>query len=357
MLTGWPRSVRTGKRAYKAALSERVIYNGSADSADPEVNLMEKYGFDIAGNCYFVFDKNNNPHYISNFVFEPLYSVPDINANKRIFRLRNEYDEEAIAIFESSDFANMGALREKLHNLGTFTWQGKIDELQNVLRHVFRGATVANPVHELGWQEAGFFAFGDGAYTDHFVRANEYGFVDLGEFGVHYLPAMSTLCSRDPKYGFDRNFCYVHRAQVTLEEYLKLFDEVFEDNGRIGLCFLFATLFRVVIVDEFNMFPILDLFGKPQSGKSHLGMALRGFFSPETNPFNIENDTFASMTKALEKVRNGIIHLDEYKDGLEQRKNEMLKAAWDCVGRGKMNNGEIERLDVKQPKRDETCPF
>lgn len=96
----------------------------------------------------------------------------------------------------------------------------------------------------------------------------------------------------------------------------------------------------------FEFFPILNIFGKPQSGKSQLGKAMKGFFTNSYKPINYEGETYPAINKALEQTANCLVHFDEYKNSIEWRKVELLKSMWDGVGRGKMKDGDVERVNV-----------
>ena len=171
--------------------------------------------------------------------------------------------------------------------------------------------------------------------------------VNLPNHGIFYLPAYSVMY-RDNRlrFAFEKSFTYTHRADVSMADYLRLFVDVFGDNGKVAIAFIFATLFRDFIFDMFEFFPIFNIFGKPQSGKSQLGKAMKGFFTNSYKPINYEGETYPAINKALEQTANCLVHFDEYKNSIEWRKVELLKSMWDGVGRGKMKDGDVERVNV-----------
>lgn len=74
-----------------------------------------------------------------------------------------------------------------------------------------------HPIDQLGWQSAGFYAFGNGVLANGtWYPVDEYGIVRLPELGNQYLPALSTINKHDNQlYQFERSF--VHRnPQVRL---------------------------------------------------------------------------------------------------------------------------------------------
>ena len=49
----------------------------------------------------------------------------------------------------------------------------------------------------------------------------------------------------------------------------------------------------------FEFFPILNIFGKPQSGKSQLGKAMKGFFTNSYKPINYEGETYPAHKQGV----------------------------------------------------------
>ena len=68
-----------------------------------------------------------------------------------------------------------------------------------------------HPIDQLGWQSAGFYAFGNGVLANGtWYPVDEYGIVRLPELGNQYLPELSTIYKHDTQlYQFERSF--VHR--------------------------------------------------------------------------------------------------------------------------------------------------
>ena len=56
-----------------------------------------------------------------------------------------------------------------------------------------------HPIDQLGWQSAGFYAFGNGVLANGtWYPVDEYGIVRLPELGNQYLPALSLSTSTTP---------------------------------------------------------------------------------------------------------------------------------------------------------------
>lgn len=335
------------KMAYNSAQMRKRAESGKEDESESERDLFSRYGFFIANNCYCTYGKQSEVIRLSNFILVPMYDIPDEGSMTRLYKIVNDLGHEAIIPLEPDDLVNLALFRKKINIAGRYVWLGKIDDLMRVEEYIFRKSESAKRIRTLGWQPEGFFAYGDGIYTDRFIRVNEIGMVNLKDHGIFYLPAFSVMYRDNRlKFAFERSFTYTHRADVSMADYLKLFVEVFGDNGKVAIAFILATLFRDFIFEMFEFFPILNIFGKPQSGKSQLGKAMKGFFTNSYKPINYEGETYPAINKALEQTANCLVHFDEYKNSIEWRKVELLKSMWDGVGRGKMKDGDVERVNV-----------
>ena len=335
------------KMAYNSAQMRKRAESGKEDETESERDLFSRYGFFIANNCYCTYGKQSEVIRLSNFILVPMYDIPDEGSMTRLYKIVNDLGHEAIIPLEPDDLVNLALFRKKINIAGRYVWLGKIDDLMRVEEYIFRKSESAKRIRTLGWQPEGFFAYGDGIFTDRFIRVDEIGMVNLKDHGIFYLPAFSVMYRDNRlKFAFEKSFTYTHRADVSMADYLKLFVEVFGDNGKVAIAFILATLFRDFIFDMFEFFPILNIFGKPQSGKSQLGKAMKGFFTNSYKPINYEGETYPAINKALEQTAKCLVHFDEYKNSIEWRKVELLKSMWDGVGRGKMKDGDVERVNV-----------
>ena len=131
----------------------------------------------------------------------------------------------------------------------------------------------------MGWNaDNRFFAFGNGLfYENNWFEVNELGLVSCGG-KTFYLPACSDMHRNDKgMFGFELDFIHKPDSTITLREYVAKLIQVFGDNAMVGFAFLVASLFRDVIYPVKDSFPILNLFGPPNSGKTALGTSLMAF--------------------------------------------------------------------------------
>ena len=193
----------------------------------------------------------------------------------------------------------------------------------------------------MGWQRAGFYAFGNGVfYDDLFIKTDDYGIVRLKDKGNYYLPSCSTIYKSDTKlFTFEKQFVHLNLSSVTLKEFTDQLFKVYGDNGRVGFCFYLATLFRDVVTTTSanHWFPILNLFGPKGSGKSELGHTLLSLFTISYTAPNIQNSTPSALNDTVAQSANALAHIDEYKNDIDPKMIEFLKGLWDGTGRTRMN--------------------
>jgi hypothetical protein len=138
-------------------------------------------------------------------------------------------------------------------------------------------------------------------------------------------------------------------SSISLPDFARMMADVFGNNAKIAVCYLLASIFRDVITSYTTNFPLLNLFGPKGSGKSELGITLMRFFTVGDRPLNLRNTTAPSLSQALAMSANGMVHLDEYKNTLDMRIIEIIKGAYDGVGRARMDmdrGKQIEKTPV-----------
>ena len=247
---------------------------------------------------------------------------------------------------------SVSKFRQRLEALGNFRWKAAEPEMQKLKDYLYEHTATARKVVQLGWHPTGFYAFGNGIWYDGaFIKADEYGIVSIDKKGNFYIPAASKLYAND-KTHFERQRQFSHTAytQIKFAEYLQQFVTVFGDNGKVGLCYFFASLFRDIITSHTRSFPILDLFGPKGSGKTELGTALMAFFIADNKAPNLKNSTAVALNDDVAFASNALIHFDEYKNDVNPFKIEFLKGLYDGVGRTKMGGANYDERKMTSVK-------
>lgn len=327
----WQKAITEERNAKKTAeLKERQ---------DKEEGLFKQFGFNIDGNHYYsVGDKGYYPW--SNFRMQPLFHIKDAINPKRLFYLHNDFHAKELVELKQEDLVSLAKFKQRIEGLGNFVWLAGEKELTKLKQYLYENTETAVEISQLGWQRIEeFYAFGNGIfYRGKFIKVDEYGIIRLQDKGNFYLPAFSKIYFNEPRlFVFERKFIHDPQSAVSLREFTDQMFTVFGDNGRVGFCFLLASLFRDIVVAETRSFAILNLFGPKGSGKSELGHTLMSFFVANNVPPNIENSTIAALNDSVAAVSNALVHIDEFKNDIDLFKREFLKGLWDGTGRTRKN--------------------
>jgi DNA primase catalytic core len=301
--------------------------------------LYQKYGFYERNNCYIALGKDGIEDEWSNFVLTPLFHIKDQLNPKRLFRIKNVNRQEEIVELKQEDLVSLAKFKLRIEGIGNYIWKAKEEQLTKLKGFLYEKTETAVEITQLGWQQDGFFAFGNGVFFNGgWLKTDDYGIVRLGEIGNFYLPSSSQLYRNERKlFQFERRFVHATLSEITFRQYTDKMIEVFGNNAKVGICFLLATLFKDVVTATTKTFPILNLFGPKGSGKSELGHTLMSFFIAKNEPPNLSSATDAALADTVAQCANALVHLDEYKNSIELSRREFLKGLYDGVGRTRMN--------------------
>lgn len=336
----WQTAINQAKKQMQA---KKVLDQSKKIDRD----LYTKYGFYEEYNSYFSIASNGgNPNQWSNFIMLPMFHIKDSLLPKRLYRIKNQNNQEEIIEMKQEDLVSLSKFKQKVEGLGNYIWLASERELTKLKMFLYEQTETATEITQLGWQRKGFFAFGNGCYDTEWHPADEYGIVRLSS-GNFYLPGSSLIYRDDVKlFQFERKFVYTNYNAVSMREYSEKLIRVFGDNAKVGICFLLATLFRDVIVSLTKSFPILNLFGPKGSGKSELGHSLMSFFIIKNTPPNIQNATNPALGDLVAQCANALVHIDEYKNTIDLDKREFLKGLWDGTGRSRMNMDRDKKREI-----------
>ena len=325
------------------AIWKQTLHSASLAQKEPprkvsteDSNSTEAFGFIERNGAYWGFDKRGVEVKWSNFTMKPLFLIRDELRPVRLFLIKNDEPESRAEIVEldMEMFTSAKSLRKKLLGIGNYTWLLGDAPLIQLNCYLAKVTETAEEIKQLGWHEEGFYCFCNGALEDGVWHAvDEMGIVRL-KAGIYYLPATSTLYKHSKElYANERRFRHLALSSISLQDYFKKIIDVFGDNAKIGLCFYVASLFRDIFVAKTCSFPILNIFGPKGSGKTQLGETLTSFFMAKNEPLNLATATLPALTDCVASVSNALVHLDEYKNGLDVKKIEWIKDIWGSIGR------------------------
>ena len=343
----WKNAINEAKKRRSDEKARRTTKKSGID--------LQKYGFYETHNCYFS-QKDGNELQWSNFKMKPLYHIMGVDDSKRLYEITNVDGQTRTLELNAEELVSIQKFMIKVESNGNFLWYASIQELMTLKKYLYDITGTAIKIRQYGWQRKGFWAFGNGCiYNNKFIPADHMGIVHLHdedkEMDNYYLQGASDIYADDTSYfGFERQFIKPDtHASISLRDFSTIMVEVFGNNAKIAICYLLASLFRDVITSYTTNFPLLNLFGPKGSGKTELGITLMRFFTIGDRPLNLRNTTAPGLSQALAMSANGLCHLDEYKNTLDMKIIEIIKGAYDGVGRARMDmdrGKQIEKTPV-----------
>jgi DNA primase len=330
------------KNAYKAAKSnnkeaERITFEEDEDYANLSVEqrkMLREYGFYEEYNMYYFARLSG---YGSNFVLKPISHIESAVNPKRLYEIINCDGISKVIEFSQKDLVSLSAFKVIIEGLGNFLWKTDETCLMLLKSYLYRETSTCTEVSQLGWQKQCFWAWANGVFTDKFVPVDKYGMVKI-EQGNYYLPAFSFQFKFDASvYQNEKRFVFSEKGKISLHDYASLLHDVFGENAITGILFYLTTLFRDVVVNRTNNFPILNLFGPKGAGKSEMCHSLLQFFGHHPKGPNINNTSKPALGEHIAQSANAIAAIEEYKNSIEFEKIEFLKGLYDSTGRTRMN--------------------
>lgn len=327
----WRQAINSAKKRKQEKLSEKNKKGG--------IDMLKQFGFREQYSSYYGMDKEGNDVRWSNFALKPLFHIKDDLRPVRLFEINNDEPEDKAEIIEldMDTFTSSKSLRKKLLGIGNYIWMASDEQLISMQRYLAKVTETAVEIKQLGWQREGFYAFSNGTLdSDGWHDIDKLGIVRM-ESGIFYLPAFSELYKNSKElYINERKFRLTNYSNISLHDYFSRICTVFGDNAKIALSFYVGSLFADILRGHGIKIPILNLFGQPGTGKTEFAQVLMSFFLTDANSPNIESSV-PSLADHVASVSNALVHIDEYKNSIEEKKSQFLKDIWNGVGRMRMN--------------------
>lgn len=312
-----------------------------------KANELDGFRFFRKDNHYYDIDQQGREREWTNFVLKPLFLIIDEEKPTRIFELENDKGEKKTLELLQCDVTKLERFKEKIEGRGDFRFFEKQEKYEMLKAFMYDKTAEAQRVNLMGWNNIGnkgFYAFCNGiVYEGRWQAVDEYGMIRLGE-EIFYLPAMSKLHQRSKKgYQNEKRFMHEPKKMVTMKDYFTLLTQCYGDNAIVAILFYLATLYRDIIVGSSRSFPILNIYGQKESGKTEFALCLMYLFKRNFTPDNLTNTTFYAMGDMCAEVCNMLVHFDEYKNSLSARHVDFLKGIYDSSGRTKRANESDRR--------------
>jgi hypothetical protein len=311
-----------------------------------ERRQVQKYNFVEWKNCYWYASfssKENSVTFlpISNFIIKPLYIILSKTDPKRIYEIINVFGRKVVMDVPAKALVSLTEFQVFAESQGNFLFEGNKVQFTRIKRKLYNETADAYEVKMLGWQDEGFYAFGNGSYNGKFTKVDGYGIVkhllekneEEAEERNFFIPAFSEIYKHEKdQYESEKKFIFINRPDVTFKDWTDLFYKCYGDNGILGMSFYLTSLYRDIIYHKFKFFPHLFLFGPPGTGKSTMCWSLQYMFGLERKPFMLNAGTAVGFHRTFAQFRNAVVWFDEYNNTIEFKRVQDLKSAYDGAG-------------------------
>jgi hypothetical protein len=302
------------------------------------IDDIENYQMFMANNKIWILkatDKKKHFKEVSNFEIEIIQHMQDESQPLKLIRIKNIFGVENIFDTLSDKLNTITKLDETVTNFGNFLFTGNKAEFDILRAYLFAKMGIGKKIECLGWQkEYGFWLW------NNRVNLCNGNYIDIDENGIFmynnisfYIPSANKIYKfNTSKYEVQKGFIFKN-SNTQIDDYFKLFYEVYKKNSITAILFTIASLFQDIIVKEINGFPILFLKGIPSSGKDNLAICCQSFFGIPQKAINIGAgvSTQKSQIRELAQFKNSISQFSEYKYG-DKQTDEILKGIWDRNG-------------------------
>lgn len=297
-----------------------------------DVRAAIDYGFYEHKNRYWMMRRSDTFEPVSNFTMRVKFLIVGAHP-KRIVEITNIFGKTATLDLNIEDLIGLDRFKGRVESVGNFLFDGKPSDLSRIKSKLFNQERPSVEISRLGQYKDRFFAFANGIYHDgDFLPIDDNGMVQVGEEHF-FIPVFGATQSEDDEDL--RNYRkFIHQpAGITFEEWSKKFAQVYGDNGQLAIAFLLYALFSDLVYDKTRGAPMLFLFGQRGSGKDAIAGSMLSMFGFPQDPIMLGGaSTVVGFMRKLGQFVNALVHLNEFKNDIGEKKIESLKNVWDRVG-------------------------
>jgi hypothetical protein len=309
-------------------------------------NDIKKYGiFQANGKIFMSINVNDSGivHFksISNFEIEILQHMRDEKFPAYLIRLKNVLNHEMIIHSDARVVNAPQRFNDFLSDQGNFNFKGNNADLQRLKEYLLDKMGKGSKIDVLGWQrEGGFFVFNNIIIkNDQVIAIDENGRYIDGEH--YYIPSANEVYKKSSyKFINQKKFRLIENPGANIQEIIRQGMLVHRHHFISAFLFGITCLFRDIIVDKLQHFPILFLYGEGGTGKDELGKTIMTLTGEFQQPINLEADisTQKAGIRYLAQFVNGIGMFSEFKRG-NPKLEGLLKSVYDNIG---YSRGNIE---------------
>lgn len=305
-----------------------------------EQDAITKYGVYEARNCYYVpSGEPGKGSALSNFSIKSMTLVVGNRESERIIEIAHVTGHVMQARIESEVFTNYTAFEQWIESKGQYYFHEGASKLWNKIRRfVVDKMLTVFPVTKLGWHREGFWVWRKGITScGQYIPVGPGGIVT--HEGVHYMLTMAvdlvnTKSDDVGRSAITQYFCYSDLMKKPDFQYFgKLMQKAYGNKSVVGLAYVIAALFRDIVWENEDYFPMFNIFGMPGSGKNKYFEILIALWGAGGRFIDLTNTTEKALPRFFAQSSNGVVWLDEYRNELSDDMLSILTNAYNGAGR------------------------
>lgn len=324
---------------YRRMSPEEIPEAPVPQSRDQKVDF-ERFGIAMGHGVIYTprVQRGANAQYrISNFIMSILfqYGGKDGGETTRLIKYENADTGETGTIeLRDREIINFQDFKTALAGRNC-VFKGSPIDLAGVLQRAYLFQIKASYIRELGWNTDGeFFAFSNAIVTKkgEVREVNRWGYLSIDkdeDRSYYYLPMWAEANEGDSRYDEDRKLLWKAGSKITVTKWLKMLWKAYGMNGLTAGLYVMAAEMYDVVFGTTGFFPYLFIFGKAGTGKTTLINFLLEAYGHGITGTSVVNSTQKGMARTMSQIRNGLIYLKEYSNGVSPEVDSLLKVAYD----------------------------
>lgn len=304
-----------------------------------EEDAITKYGIYESSNCYMspLIEGKGAP--LSNFVIKTMTLVVGNRESERIIEIVHTSGNVMQARIDSEVFTKYQAFEEWIEGKGPYYfYEGASKVWSKIRRFVVDKMLTVFPVTKLGWHREGFWVWRNGILSNgNYIPVGPGGIVT--HEGVHYMLTMSINMNNSKSDDVGRQadtpyFSFLpERPKPDFTYFGKLMQRAYGKKSVVGMAYIIASIFRDLVWEHEDYFPLMNIFGMPGSGKNKYYEMLIAMFGSGGRFYDLTNTTAKALPRLFAQVSNGVVWLDEYRNELDDEILAILTNAYNGSGR------------------------
>lgn len=318
-------------------IAERDKKESRAELDHEQEKDKKLFGVYVMGNRYL----NANDRVISDFKIESIYLIKDLEKSRRIIKLTNYKGESITLEVSQKDFVSLSEFRVLTEGEGSYTFFGDSDSYIQIRRRLYeKSGPKVQLVDIYGFNKrSGCIILSNGLIDPEgeFIPIDEYGVANYRD-SYFYMKAFSCIAQEgyldDSDSDFDKSYIYPETippgCPQDFKTWSKEFARIWGNTGIIPMCFILGTVFREIVKKRYSgTFPLLNLFGPTNAGKSQLSDMVSCMFHAYQAPTHCHTSTNSAFFRKVGQAVNDILHYEEYRDDLLMERREGFKSMFE----------------------------